>query len=276
VEPVTNAGRATDPLTVTRSSGDAIPSDDVFTLDYSTQIEILQSPGMLDSIVQEVQTQYPNFTFEQLRQGLSVARLVPEGADETRIIQVAYQHPDAALVQTVLKVTADRYLRYSLEERKTRFGEGIKFIDDQLPEAQQRVEGIQDQIQRLQQQYDLIDPDAQGGQLSEGINEIATAQLQTERDLQEQRILYNNLSRQLALTPQEAIAASALSEDPGWVNCQRSGAFQRFESGDCVSARTARQCGELAEPAGSEGDWAKLTGWLYQTASVGLPKLGSH
>lgn len=220
VEPVTNAGRATDPLTVTRSSGDAIPSDDVFTLDYSTQIEILQSPGMLDSIVQEVQTQYPNFTFEQLRQGLSVARLVPEGADETRIIQVAYQHPDAALVQTVLKVTADRYLRYSLEERKTRFGEGIRFIDDQLPEAQQRVEGIQDEIQRLQQQYDLIDPDAQGGQLSEGINEIATAQLQTERDLQEQRILYNNLSRQLALTPQEAIAASALSEDPTYQSLQ--------------------------------------------------------
>ncbi|NJO78890.1 MAG: polysaccharide biosynthesis tyrosine autokinase [Cyanobacteria bacterium RM1_2_2] len=220
VEPVTNAERATDPLTVTRSSGDAIPSDDVFSLDYSTQIEILQSPEMLDSIVQEVQTQYPEFTYEQLRGGLSVARLIPEGSTETRIIKATYQHPDAALVQTVLKVTADRYLRYSLEERKTRFGEGIKFIDDQLPEAQQRVEGIQDEIQRLQQRYDLIDPDAQGGQLSDGINEIARLQLQTERELQEQRILYDNLSRQLALSPQEAIAASALSEDPTYQSLQ--------------------------------------------------------
>lgn len=220
VEPVTNAGRATDPLTVTRSTGDAIPSGDTFTLDYSTQIEILQSPGMLNSIVQEVQSQYPDFTSEQLRAGLIVTRLVPEGSSETRIIKVTYENSDAGLVQKVLKVTSDRYLRYSLEERKTQFGQGIKFIDDQLPEAQQRVKSIQDEIQRLQQQYDLLDPAAQGGQLSEGVNEIATQQRQTERDLQEQRILYDNLRRQLALTPQEAIAASALSEDPSYQSLQ--------------------------------------------------------
>lgn len=223
VEPVTNAGRVTDPLTVTRAQGDAIPSDDVFTLDYSTQIEILQSPGMLTSIVQEVQTQYPDFTYEQLRQGLVVERLTPENAtDPTRIIKVAYESGDAGLVQKVLKVTADRYLRYSLEERKTRFGEGIKFIDDQLPDAQQRVSGIQDEIQRLQQQYDLIDPDAQGGQLSENINEINTLQQQTQRDLQEQRTLYSNLQNQLRLSPQEAIAASALSENPSYQALQES------------------------------------------------------
>lgn len=223
VEPVTNAARVTDPITVTRTQGDNIPSGDVFTLDYSTQIEILQSPSMLTSIVQEVKTQYPEFTYEQLREGLEVERLLPENApDATRIIKVSFEHPDSELVQNVLKVTADRYLRYSLEERKTRFGEGIKFIDDQLPEAQQRVNSIQDELQRLQQQYDLIDPASQGDQLSTNINEITTQQLATQRELQEQRTLYNSLQRQLELTPEEAIAASALSEDPNYQALQQS------------------------------------------------------
>lgn len=224
VEPVTNAGRATDPLTVTRSQGDAIPSDDIFQLDYPTQIKILQSPGMLNSITQEVQTQYPDFTLGQLQTGLLVSRLVPENAapnDATRIIQVTYEDADSALVQQVLKVTADRYLRYSLEERKTRFGEGIKFIDDQLPEAQQRVSSIQDQIQQLQQRYDLIDVAAQGGQLSQQIDDINTLKQQTARELQEQKTLYNNLYTQIGrLSPQAAIAASALSEDPTYQTLQ--------------------------------------------------------
>lgn len=223
VEPVSNAARVTDPITVTRTQGDNIPSGDVFRLDYSTQIEILQSPGMLNSIAQEVQTQHPNFTLGELQEGLKIERLTPENAPEpTRIIEVSFENTDSTLVQDVLKATADRYLRYSLEERKTRFGEGIKFIDDQLPEAQKRVNSIQDELQQLQQRYDLISPTAQGDQLSENINTITAQQLEAQRELQEQRTLYNNLQRQLELTPQEAIAASALSEDPNYAALQQA------------------------------------------------------
>jgi polysaccharide biosynthesis transport protein len=223
VEPVTNAARATDPLTVTRA-GDDIPSGDVFRLDYPTQIQILTSPGMLNSIVQEVQADYPDFSLGQLQQGLTVTRLIAEEGgsldNSTRIVRVTYEDADPGLVQQVLKVTSDRYLRYSLEERKTRFGEGIKFIDDQLPEAQQRVNSIQDQIQQLQQRYDLVAPDDQGGQLSSSINEINTLQQETDRLLREQVVLYNSLRNQVRLNPAEAVAASALSEDPTYTELQ--------------------------------------------------------
>jgi len=54
-----------------------------------------------------------------------------------------------------------------------------------------------------------------GGQLSTRINDITTQQLETQRELGEQRVLYANLQRQLQLLLlMEAIAASALSEDP--------------------------------------------------------------
>ncbi|MBI4781985.1 MAG: polysaccharide biosynthesis tyrosine autokinase [Oscillatoriophycideae cyanobacterium NC_groundwater_1537_Pr4_S-0.65um_50_18] len=216
VEPVTNAARSVDPVTVTRADG-AVPGRDTFTLDYSTQLQILQSPQQLDAITQEVQKKYPDFSYEELRAGLSVERLVSEDSpDPTKIIQITYQGDDPVRVQTVLQVTADRYLQYSLEDRKTSYSQGIKFIDDQLPEIQQRVSKIQDGLQQLQQQYDIIDPATQGGQISGQIEDISAQQLDSQRELREQRTLYDSLQRQLQLSPSEALAASVVSQDPNY------------------------------------------------------------
>jgi polysaccharide biosynthesis transport protein len=214
VEPVSNEARAADPSTLTRGGTD-VPSRDSFSVDYPTQLEILQSPTRLNQIVQETQTQFPEFTYEDLKEGLTVERLARDDSPEpTKIIQVTFEGTNEALVQKVLKVTAARYLQYSLEERKSRSGEGIKFIEDQLPEVKQRVSNLQNDLQNLQEQYDLIDPTTQSGQLSTRIDGITTQQLDTQRELNEQRTLYANLQRQLQLSPDEAIAASALSEDP--------------------------------------------------------------
>ncbi|PSB60687.1 capsular biosynthesis protein, partial [filamentous cyanobacterium CCP1] len=217
VEPITTEGRLSDPVSLTRSDG-GVPNRDVFAVDYTTQIQVLLTPRRLNQIVQDVQAQYPNFSYENLVQGLTVQRLSVENSpDPTRIIQVAFEGGDPGLVQKVLRVTADRYLEYSLEDRKTRTGEGIRFIEDQLPAVEQRVSQIQDELQQIQQQNGLIDPDLQGGQLSSRVDDIVTLELQTDRDLQEQQILFANLQRQLDnLTPEQAIAASALSEDPNY------------------------------------------------------------
>ena len=214
VEPVTNAARSVDPLTVTRTDG-AVPGRDTFTLDYPTQLQILQNPQQLDSIAQEVQKKYPDFSTEELRTGLTVERLVDQKApDPTKIIKVIYRGGDPGRVQEVLQVTADQYLQYSLNNRKDSYSQGIKFIEDQLPEIQQRVSKVQDELQRLQQQYGLIDPVAQGGQISGQINAISTEQLASQRELKEQKRLYDSLQHQLQLSPPEALAASVVSQDP--------------------------------------------------------------
>lgn len=220
VEPVTSQAQATDPFLVNRGQ-DQLPGGQD-SLDYTTQIQILQSPGILNEIVQDVQTQFPDFSYVELQQGLVVQRLVVEGApDSTRIIQVTYEGSDPGRVQKVLRVAADRYLQYSLEDRKTRSSEGIKFIEDQLPAVQQRVNQIQDELQQLQEQNDLIDPATQGGQLSDQISEVTTLALTTDRELQEQRRLFADLKQQLNnLEPEQAVAASALSEDPNYLALQ--------------------------------------------------------
>lgn len=213
VEPVTNEARIAEPSTLARSDS-GVPNRDIFSLDYPTQLEILQSPEMLSALTQRIKTKYPKFTYEMLKQGLLVIRVGSSMLDQTKIIEVRYLGQDPELVQFILDETAKKYLKYSLDERKSRIGEGVKFIEDQLPGLQKRVNDLTSQLQQLQQQQRMADPKIQGEQLLTQVRAIETQELETQRLLQEQRSLYANLQKQLDFTPNEAIAASALSEEP--------------------------------------------------------------
>ena len=213
VEPVTSEAKMSEPTALTRSGGQLL-DDRVFSLDYPTQLAILQSPGMLSAIADQVKTQSPKFSSIQLQKGLTVQRIGEDSFTKTKIIEVRYQGQNPKEVELVLNQTAEKYLKYSLEERKTRISEGIKFIEDQLPELQNRVNQFQGQLQGLQQKYTLIDPKDQGGQLFEQVRKIGEDQIAAQTQLQEQRIVYANLQRQLELNPDQALAASALSQEP--------------------------------------------------------------
>ena len=213
VEPVTNEARIADPSTLVRSEA-GVPNRDIFSLDYPTQLEILQSPQMLSAIVQRVKTKYPKFTEQALKLGFVVIRIGTDLTDQTKIIEVRYVGQDPELVQFVLDETAKKYLKYSLDERKSRIGEGVKFIEDQLPGLEKRVNDLKSKLQQLQQQQRITDPEVQGEQLLTQVRTIETQELETQRLLQEQKSLYDNLQKQLDFTPNEAIAASALSEEP--------------------------------------------------------------
>ncbi len=207
VEPVSTEAKLTDPTAVARG----VPRQ-ANELDYPTQLEILKSPKVLSEITQQVKTKFPAFAPITLRTSLEISRVTDNG--DTKILKVDYSGYDPDLVQHVLEVIASKYLKYSLEERKSRIGEGVKFIEDQLPALQTRVEGLQQQLQQIQRQYQIIDPTAQGGELLTRLNTATALQQDTQRLLQEQRALYSTLSSQLQFSPEEAVVAAALSQNP--------------------------------------------------------------
>lgn len=214
VEPVTSEQQLSDPIAITRTEGK--PSDKLFILDYPTQIRILTSPEVLNSIVEQVKTRYPDFNLATLQENLKVERISdsPDRNDRTKIMQVSYEGEDTEKILFVLQKTANKYLKYSLDERKTRISQGVKFIDEQLPLLQARVDEYRGKLQKIQQQYDLLDPTTRGENLYEQIRGLETQTQESERQLQELRSLYSNLQSQLELNPTEALAASTLSENP--------------------------------------------------------------
>ena len=215
VEPVTTEARIADPSALAnQGAGGGVPNRDFFSLDYPTQLEILQSPQMLSAIAKQVQKRYPQVTEGFIKQGLLVLRVGENDFTTTKILEVSFLGREPEIVEFVLQETKKKYLKYSLDERKTRIGEGVKFIEDQLPGLNKRVNDLKSDLQMIQQQQKITDPKEQGAELLKQVREVETLELETQRLLQEQKTLYANLQKQLDFTPDEAIAASALSEEP--------------------------------------------------------------
>ncbi|ACB50818.1 putative lipopolysaccharide biosynthesis [Crocosphaera subtropica ATCC 51142] len=218
VEPITASGKLTNPTTLTRTEG--VPRDDLFALDYPTNLVFLTSPGMTFKIAQKVQEKerirkVPAI-WKDLRDNLKVDRAqVGQGrGSETKIFQVSYTGEDPQEVQTILQTAADTFLEYSSEDRETNIKAGVKFIDEQLPNLQQRLEKLKARQKQLRQNYELIDPLPKNQEVLTQISTLEQQKLTLNTQLQAQKKLANSLQQQLKLSPDEAFAAAILSQDP--------------------------------------------------------------
>lgn len=216
VEPITPFSKMTDPTTIARTDG--VPREDLFQLDYPTNLAFLQSPGMTLKLAKDVNQKKPTKTvpaiWQNLRDNLTIERVGGKSrSNATKIFAVTYKGEDPQEVQEVLQVAANTFLKYSAEDRETSLKAGVKFIDAQLPAIQQKLNTLQSEQEKLRQQYDLIDPLTKGQDV---LNQVTASQqqiLEVENQLKTQQILYQALRRQLNFTPQEALAAASLSQD---------------------------------------------------------------
>jgi len=180
-------------------------------LDYETQIEVLKSPKLMLPIIRQLQSRYPGIDYKSL---IEDEKLEITRREETKILEISYQDPDPQKVEFVLNQVAKSYLNYGLQERQTNTGQGIKFVDQQLPRVRQRVNTLQGQLQQFQERYNLVDPEVQGEQLATRANSLEEQQLKARTELGEANSLYKTLQSQLGLRPNEAVVAATLSEAP--------------------------------------------------------------
>jgi capsular exopolysaccharide synthesis family protein len=178
-------------------------------MDYSTQIKVLSSPQLMGQIIEKIQEKYPEVNYGNLLSKLIIVRI-----GDTKILEVRYQDSDPEKVKFILDQISSDYIKYSAREQQTSVKQGIQFVEDQLPKLRDRVDKLQGKLQQFRQEYKLLDPQTQGQLLSTRLNDINKQRQDTQTQLSEARSLYSNLQRQLGLSPEEAMTASALSEAP--------------------------------------------------------------
>ncbi|PSF39431.1 lipopolysaccharide biosynthesis protein [Aphanothece hegewaldii CCALA 016] len=242
VEPITSAAKLTDPTTLTRTGG--VPQNDLFALDYPTNLAFLSSPGMTYRIAKDVHEKEANRTipaiWKDLRDHLKVERLGTTSATATKIFEVSYEGKNAEEVQAILETAAQTFLQYSAEDRETSLKAGVSFIDKQLPDLIQRLNQLQSEQEKIRQKYDLLDPVNKGQTTLEQIKDLETQKISIENELKAQKALYENLAKQLKLTPQEALVAASLSQDP--IRESLAAELQKIDTQIAVeSARFTRQ-----------------------------------
>lgn len=180
--------------------------------DYETQIQVLWSPQVMAPIVKKIQARYPTVDYDTLRTKLIISRL-----QQTKILEVRYQDSDPEKIRFILEQVADGYVKYSETEQRTAVTQGLAFVNKQAKELQGIVNDLQQKVQDLRQNYKIVDPETQGQLLTNRVSEIVKQRQETESQLVEAQRLYTELQDQLGqlgVTPDQAIAAAALSEAP--------------------------------------------------------------
>ena len=181
-------------------------------VDYETQIQVLWSPQVMSPIVEKIKARYPDITYDILRANLKISRLA-----ETKILEVRYQDSDPEKIQFILEQVANGYVQYSEQEQQDTVKQGLKFVNEQTSILQERVNKAQQKLQDFRQNYNIIDPQTQGELLTNRVSAIVQQQQETQAQLGETEKLYTELKSQLGqlgVSPDQAIAASALSEAP--------------------------------------------------------------
>lgn len=177
-------------------------------LDYDTQLQVLRSPELMAPIIQEIATQYPDVNYTSLLNDLNISRF-----QETKILDIRYQDSDPQKIQYTLQQLAAGFLKYSLQERQTNLRQGIQFVDDQMPQLQERVNTLQKQLQQFRQEYNFIDPEVKAEQLSQQVSTIKLQRLDTQKTLAETRALYAALQSKAGAQLAETAILNANLQD---------------------------------------------------------------
>jgi polysaccharide biosynthesis transport protein len=177
-----------------------------------TLLKVLISPKLLQPIVRNLRSKYPNISYDSLSTSLDL-----EHSSNTDILTVTYKGTDPTEVEEVTRLVARSYLNYSLESRQADIRQGTRFVDAQLPALKYRVDNLQSQLQRFRQAHNLSDPNTQSEQISTQINALQQQRYENQLALKEASASYADLKQQQSRKPSaDTIASSTLIENPNY------------------------------------------------------------
>ena len=207
-EPVTGEGKAVSNVPQTLGSGDAIAPPES-EKNVATTIRVLQSPRVLNSVVEKLQTKYPTLEYESFVRGLIIA------SSQKNILTVGYVAADKQLVSDVLNEVAQAYLEFSLKDRQEDIDQAIAFVQGRISQGglRQRVEELQNKLRTLRRVNNLIEPSQKAGEVSGQIATLTQQQLSNRVEYEQMMAQYKELQKELAQQPVERAGNSILSEN---------------------------------------------------------------
>ncbi|MBD2112377.1 MULTISPECIES: GumC family protein [Cyanophyceae] len=197
-------------------------------LTLGDQTRILTSPGVLQPVVADLrakgiegcvppaQAASTGLSEEELNKicySQVESRLGLQLTKESRIIRATYRGASSQNVEYVANLIARTFLDYGLASRQRDLQQGLKFLDDKIPDASKRVDELQGNLQNLRQGSNLITPEAEGSKLSGQIADFENEYRAVLIELEENLTRYEELERQLSDRPQDVSVSSVLSSN---------------------------------------------------------------
>ncbi|MGD1918812.1 MAG: GumC family protein [Pleurocapsa sp.] len=183
--------------------------------DLSTEIYVLRSNSMVAKAVQTLKDRYPSISVGEVVGRLSISQAINNRVP-TDVLVVSYVDTAPEKAKAVLEALGETYISYSLDKQRLHATNAIEFIDNQLPDAQAKLDDAAKEIRHFRQVHQLVDPEVSAmtaGQIKEGIaskiqqTQIAIALNQKQREELERQF------KELGQDSETMLASSVLAED---------------------------------------------------------------
>lgn len=162
-DPVNDAGRGEGD-----NQGDiASVARNVSRVDVPTLIEVLKSGSVLEPVYQQLSKEKSPSELPQL----SVSVPIADKYTAAGVLSVQANGNDPAVVQRFLQLTEKAYLAWSLDQRRAKLTEGVKFLDEQEPLLRTKSNAIQADLERFRTTHNLLQPLEEATSLSGDIQE---------------------------------------------------------------------------------------------------------
>ncbi|MBW4689575.1 MAG: polysaccharide biosynthesis tyrosine autokinase [Komarekiella atlantica HA4396-MV6] len=188
-------------------------TDSNVVIDTATQLNLMQSSGLIQKAVDKLQSDYPNITTAEIKSSLVLNQLrTKEDNVATKIFQVEYIDTDPEKTQKVLNAIRQVYLEYNKQQQDSRLQKGLQIIREQLSKASEEVNASEANLQRFRRNQNLIDPEAQAKAIETALNTIEQERQTTRSQYEEAFARQKSLEEQLNRSPQNALVSSRLSQ----------------------------------------------------------------
>lgn len=188
--------------------------------DLSTEIYVLRSNSMVAKAVNTLRERYPTISIGEIVGNLSISQAI-NNRIPTDVLVVSYINTDPEKAKAVLEALGNTYINYSLEKQRLQATNAIKFIDEQLPEAQAKLDEAAKKIRHFRQVHKLVDPEVSAMNAGAIKEDIASRIQQTQIAIDLNRKQREELEyqfRELGQDSETMLASSVLAEDSVYQN----------------------------------------------------------
>ncbi|MDZ8050718.1 MAG: GumC family protein [Aulosira sp. ZfuVER01] len=178
----------------------------------STQIEVISSPILLQRTIDELKLKNEEgepLTTEALKKAITLK--IVGGTD---VLLVSYKSPNPEEAAAVVNTIMNLYLENDILTNRGEAEATRKFMARQLPSTKNAVQEAEAALRIFKQKYNVVDLTEETrsavaiiGNLDSGINAV-------KADLDQATAQTNELRKKVALSSQEALSASSLSQSP--------------------------------------------------------------
>ena len=185
-----------------------------------TQIQVLYGYKIIAPVLEKIQERYPPETEEDVIKYESFVQnsLRINNPKDTNIIQITYSAQDPKKVNFVLSELANTYLEYSHQAPQNKQTQGLRFVEMQLPELQDKVSQLEGELKRFRQRHNIVDPESQSRLLTTNLTRLIEKQQENRAQLYQAQIRYGNLQQQLGMDKEQARILAALSQSPRYMS----------------------------------------------------------